>query len=103
MQAGANRERATDSVKLVTFHSSKGFEYPVVAIPGFGFLPDARELEQHELRLAYVAMTRATDRLIMTCHRITPFVKRLRKAGALWHEPRRLANATSDARWWRFW
>jgi superfamily I DNA/RNA helicase len=77
-----------DSVKLVTFHSSKGLEYPVVAIPGFGFLPDAREQEQHELRLAYVAMTRATDRLIMTCHRRTPFVDRLRKAGALWHEPK---------------
>jgi hypothetical protein len=75
-----------DSVKFVTFHSSKGLEYPTVAIPGFGFLPNPHENERDELRLAYVAMTRAMDRLIMTCHRRTPFVERLRKAGAEWSE-----------------
>ncbi|HVZ30873.1 MAG TPA: 3'-5' exonuclease, partial [Polyangiaceae bacterium] len=90
-----NAKRASsgdDSVKLVTFHSSKGLEYPIVAIPGFGFLPDPRESENNELRLAYVAMTRAMDRLIMTCHRRTPFVDRLRKAGAQWSEPRVLSS-----------
>jgi hypothetical protein len=81
-----------DRVKLVTFHSSKGLEYPIVAIPGFGFLPDPREDEVNELRLAYVAMTRAMDRLIMTCHRRTPFVDRLRMAGALWSEPTELVR-----------
>ena len=77
---------ADDTVKLVTFHSSKGLEYPIVAIPGFGFLPDPHESEHDELRLVYVAMTRAMERLIMTCHRRTPFVDRVRKAGAQWSE-----------------
>ncbi len=72
-----------DSVKVVTFHSSKGLEYPVVAIPGLGYLPYAREDETAEVRLAYVAMTRAMDRLILTCHRASPFVERLQAAGVL--------------------
>jgi superfamily I DNA/RNA helicase len=71
----------TDRVGLVTFHSSKGLEYPIVAIPGFGFLPNAHEQESDEVRLAYVAMTRATERLILTCHRDSVFVRRLSAAG----------------------
>jgi superfamily I DNA/RNA helicase len=71
----------TDRVGLVTFHSSKGLEYPIVAIPGFGFLPNAHEPESDEVRLAYVAMTRATERLILTCHRDSAFVRRLSAAG----------------------
>lgn len=78
---------ASDTVKLVTFHSSKGLEFPVVAIPGFGFLPDDREDEEQELRLAYVAMTRAMDQLIMTHHRESAFVQRVAASGA-----RRLAG-----------
>jgi superfamily I DNA/RNA helicase len=78
---------ASDTVKLVTFHSSNGLEFPVVAIPGFGFLPDDREDEEQELRLAYVAMTRAMDELIMTHHRESAFVQRVAASGA-----RRLAD-----------
>jgi hypothetical protein len=70
-----------NSVNIVTFHSSKGLEYPVVAIPGLGYLPYESEEESQEIRLAYVAMTRAMDRLIMTCHRQSPFVRRLVAAG----------------------
>jgi len=55
-----------DSVKVITFHSSKGLEFPVIAIPGLGrpsrHATDARE----EARLLYVAMTRAVDRLVLT-------------------------------------
>jgi hypothetical protein len=71
-----------NKVGLVTFNSSKGLEYPIVAIPGLGCLPDAREPESNQVRLAYVAMTRATERLILTCHRESPFVRRLAAAGA---------------------
>lgn len=71
-----------NSVKVVTWHSSKGLEYPVVAIPGLGYLPYAKAEEMEEARLAYVAMTRAMDRLIMTCHQRSPFVERLAAAGA---------------------
>jgi superfamily I DNA/RNA helicase len=67
----------TDRVSLVTFHSSKGLEYPIVAIPGLGFLPNAHESEADEVRLTYVAMTRATQQLFLTCHRDSPFVRRL--------------------------
>ena len=70
-----------NSVKVVTWHSSKGLEYPVVAIPGLGYLPYERADEGEEVRLAYVAMTRAMERLIMTCHQESPFVKRLAAAG----------------------
>jgi superfamily I DNA/RNA helicase len=66
-----------DRVSLVTFHSSKGLEYPIVAIPGLGFLPNAHESEADEVRLTYVAMTRATQQLFLTCHRDSPFVRRL--------------------------
>lgn len=70
------------AVKVVTFHSSKGLEFPVVAIPGLGFLPDSRNAESEEVRLAYVAMTRAMDRLFMTYHRDLPFVQRILDTGA---------------------
>lgn len=80
------RRRAAESppgaVNLVTFHSSKGLEYRVVAIPGFGFMPNARCLEVDEVRLAYVAMTRSTEHLFMTYSRESPFVRRLIAAGA---------------------
>ena len=70
-----------NSVKVVTWHSSKGLEYPIVAIPGLGYLPYEKGDEGEEVRLAYVAMTRAMDRLIMTCHQESPFVERLIGAG----------------------
>lgn len=69
-----------DSVKVVTFHSSKGLEFPIVAIPGVGYLPYEKAELQEEVRLMYVGMTRATDRLIMTCHRESMFVERLSEA-----------------------
>ena len=52
-----------DTVKLLPFHGSKGLEFPLVAIPGVG-----REAEgdEAEARLLYVAMTRATEKLLVT-------------------------------------
>lgn len=38
--------------------------------------------EADQVRRAYVAMTRPTERLIVTCHRESAFVKRLLAAGA---------------------
>jgi superfamily I DNA/RNA helicase len=79
---GAGAEARPDSVNLVTFHSSKGLEYRVVGIPGVGFLPHERFDEADEVRLAYVAMTRTTERLFMTYHRESAFAKRLIAASA---------------------
>ena len=65
-----------DAVSMMTVHASKGLEFPVVFIVGMeeGIFPHARsawedgQLEE-ERRLAYVAMTRAQDRLILSCAR----------------------------------
>jgi len=66
-----------DRVRILTMHSSKGLEFPVVAIPGIGYLPFGREQETDEARLMYVAMTRSLEHLIMTGHRPSGFVTQL--------------------------
>lgn len=71
---------ADDTVKVMTMHSSKGLEFPIVAIPGLGFLPGPDRDLQEEARLLYVGMTRAMDQLIMTCHKESPLVVRLNEA-----------------------
>ena len=60
-------------ITLMTTHSSKGLEFPVVFVVGLeeGLFPHSRtlinpiELEE-ERRLCYVAVTRAKDHLILT-------------------------------------
>lgn len=51
-------------MKLISFHSSKGLEFPLVAIPAVPI--DATDVPPDEQRLLYVAMTRATQSLIVT-------------------------------------
>jgi hypothetical protein len=70
----------SDSVKIVTMHASKGLEFPVVAIPGIGYMPKDGQDEQEETRLLYVGMTRAMDELVLTCHKRNGFVERLSQA-----------------------
>jgi superfamily I DNA/RNA helicase len=73
--------RATeDSVKLMTFHSSKGLEFPVVFIPFLEALPYMKDDVAGEARLLYVAMTRAMERLILTHHGDSRFVGELSEA-----------------------
>ncbi|MEO5828955.1 MAG: 3'-5' exonuclease, partial [Rhodanobacter sp.] len=67
-----------DSVKLVTMHSSKGLEFPFVIIPGIGGLPKEGQSEADEARLLYVAMTRATEHLLLIHHLDSVFSKRIR-------------------------
>lgn len=67
-----------DAVKLITMHSSKGLEFPLVIIPGLGSLPKPGKTEAEEARLLYVAMTRATERLVLIHHDDSIFSKRIR-------------------------
>jgi len=63
----------SDVVTLITAHSAKGLEFPVVFIVGLeeGLFPHARSLDdswqlEEERRLFYVALTRAKDRAFLT-------------------------------------
>ena len=62
----------TQAVKLMTVHSAKGLEFPIVFLCGLseGIFPgkraNTRERLEEERRLAYVAFTRAKDRLFLS-------------------------------------
>lgn len=66
------------TVKLLTMHSSKGLEFPYVIIPGLGALPRTNDDESAEARLLYVAMTRATEQLLLLHHTESVFTRRIR-------------------------
>jgi superfamily I DNA/RNA helicase len=68
---------SADSVKLMTMHSSKGLEFPVVAVSGVGSMPVDGEDPESAAKLLYVAMTRATEKLLVTSHKETEFMVQL--------------------------
>jgi superfamily I DNA/RNA helicase len=49
----------------MTMKLSKGLEFPVVALPGVGYMPARGDDEQEAARVFYVAATRATQRLVI--------------------------------------
>ncbi len=68
-----NHDADEDAIVLMTMHSAKGLEFPVVFMPGMedGIFPGRRSFDsledmEEERRLCYVGMTRAKERLIMT-------------------------------------
>lgn len=72
-QLDKDETAVTDAVSLLTMHSAKGLEFPVVFIIGMeqNVFPHSRSLEddeemEEERRLAYVGMTRAEEELYLT-------------------------------------
>ena len=66
-------DEAAGKVTLMTMHSAKGLEFPVVFLPGLedGLFPGHRAMDseasmEEERRLCYVGMTRAEERLFLT-------------------------------------
>ena len=72
-QLDQEEEVAKDAVVLMTLHSAKGLEFPVVFLIGMeeGVFPHSRSLMddaemEEERRLAYVGITRAEEELYLT-------------------------------------
>lgn len=70
-----NAEDDPDKVSLMTLHAAKGLEFPTVFLPGWeeGLFPSQRSLDEggnqaleEERRLAYVGLTRARERVIIS-------------------------------------
>ena len=74
LEAGEGQAQAgEDAVQLMTLHSAKGLEFPLVFIVGMenGVFPSAKAAEEEgrmaeERRLAYVGITRARQKLVLT-------------------------------------
>ena len=69
----ARRAEEQGQITLMTVHTAKGLEFPVVFVTGMedGTFPHTRSLAEEtelaeERRLAYVALTRARERLYLT-------------------------------------
>lgn len=68
------------SIKLLTLHSVKGLEFPLVVIAALDAMPYKNEAMEDEVRLLYVGMTRATHELVLTTAATSPMVQRVQNA-----------------------
>ncbi len=91
-----NMEEAEETVTLMTLHSAKGLEFPVVFLvgmeegifPGYKSIGEPKDLEE-ERRLCYVGITRAKENLFLTrskqrtifgstsCNQVSRFLKEI--------------------------
>ena len=72
MRATSADQLNTDGVEVLTFHSAKGREWDCVVVAGaeVGLMPHnsavSKDQQDEEVRLAYVALTRASQQLFVT-------------------------------------
>jgi len=77
VKSNHNRVRSErDAVRLLSMHNAKGLEFPCVAIGGLGELKKTEGIED-DIRLTYVAITRATHEAFITYSNMTELVGRL--------------------------
>ncbi|MCQ2400243.1 MAG: ATP-dependent DNA helicase PcrA, partial [Clostridia bacterium] len=112
-----NYDKDADAIVLMTVHSAKGLEFPVVFLPGMenGIFPSIQSMyekseKEEERRLAYVALTRAKDKLYITharerllygstqYNRVSDFVEEIPKELIDEEETARRKNYFSDER-----
>ncbi len=87
LQTNADESQAAEQLTLMTIHAAKGLEFPLVFVAGLeedlfpvksqGMFEDEEEIEE-ERRLAYVAFTRAQERLLLSYTRIRRIYGQLR-------------------------
>jgi hypothetical protein len=82
------------SIRLLTMHSAKGLEFPLVFVSGLQALPMKDESLEDAARLLYVAMTRATHELVLAAHGPSAIVARVKASLA---DVARRFVAASDA------
>lgn len=78
--AKVNKNRVSahiPAVRLLSMHSAKGLEFPCVAVAGLGALGRHGTSLEDDVRLTYVAVTRATHEAFMTYSRRSAVVERL--------------------------
>ena len=74
--------KSDSRVKLMTMHSSKGLEFPFMIVSGTGDMPVRGCDTEAEARLLYVALTRSTDKLLITAHKHSVFYSRMSQLAA---------------------
>lgn len=94
-----------DAVTLMTFHGSKGLEFPVVFLYGMdkGRFPlefgsfDTPEAMEEERRLCYVGMTRAKEELILVCGpKPSCFLQEIPEENARWERPKKAEETETE-------
>lgn len=74
-------------VHLMTFQSSKGLEFPYVAVINASFVHKGAKDESEVIPALYVAFTRATRSLLVTCYKENSISRQLTKfAGVEWQD-----------------
>ncbi len=64
----ATEKNNMDGIRFISIHSSKGLEFPFVCIPSIGMPYKHNGNLEDEAKLLYVAITRSTDKLLVTYH-----------------------------------